>query len=209
MVDAQRNCSGANPMTKKLSIKLGSWLGFLAVMLLVVHFLAQPTLASKDVDDVAQVASDNIEPETDGRNFGSLLMSAFGMGKLNPCRIWTFGGRGSEYETTALPGNKLNLTAGTPWLAYEDAEQIVKASTANRGWDGDCEVVINSSPALRLSLPGSSPLAADHNPDRDVLVKLYQATGGTQWTNNHNWLSDASLNTWYGVATDDFGRVTE
>ena len=43
--------------------------------------------------------------------------------------------------------------------------------------------------------------------DRDALVALYNATGGTEWNNNANWLSDEPLDTWHGVAMTG-GRVT-
>ena len=44
--------------------------------------------------------------------------------------------------------------------------------------------------------------------DRAVLIALYEATGGDNWKNNTNWLSSTSpLDRWYGVATDDAGRV--
>ncbi len=43
--------------------------------------------------------------------------------------------------------------------------------------------------------------------DRDALVALYNATNGENWRNNDNWLSDAPLGEWYGVNTDDDGRV--
>ena len=45
--------------------------------------------------------------------------------------------------------------------------------------------------------------------DRAALVALYYATDGPNWTINANWLSDQPLDTWYGVTTDDSGRVTE
>ena len=45
--------------------------------------------------------------------------------------------------------------------------------------------------------------------DRAVLVALYNATDGPNWTNNSNWLSDAPIREWRGVSTDDRGRVTE
>ena len=45
--------------------------------------------------------------------------------------------------------------------------------------------------------------------DREALVALYNATGGPNWRNNHNWLSNAPLGQWYGVTTDSSGRVTE
>ena len=44
--------------------------------------------------------------------------------------------------------------------------------------------------------------------DRDALVALYNATGGTGWTNRANWLSGEPIGDWYGVTTDAAGRVT-
>ncbi len=44
--------------------------------------------------------------------------------------------------------------------------------------------------------------------DRAVLVALYNATGGPNWTGNTNWLSNEPLSEWRGVATNDDGRVT-
>ena len=44
--------------------------------------------------------------------------------------------------------------------------------------------------------------------DRAVLVALYNATGGPNWTDNTNWLSNEPLSEWLGVATNDDGRVT-
>ncbi len=43
--------------------------------------------------------------------------------------------------------------------------------------------------------------------DREALVALYEATDGPNWRSNSNWLTDAPLDEWYGVDTDDSGRV--
>ena len=43
--------------------------------------------------------------------------------------------------------------------------------------------------------------------DRDVLVALYEATDGPNWTKNNNWLTNAPLYAWHGVSTDASGRV--
>ena len=40
---------------------------------------------------------------------------------------------------------------------------------------------------------------------RDILVAFYNATGGPHWKNSDNWLTDAPLDTWYGVTTDSAG----
>ena len=47
------------------------------------------------------------------------------------------------------------------------------------------------------------------SPDREALVALYNATGGANWTNNTNWLTNAPIGQWHGVTTDSEGRVTE
>ena len=42
-----------------------------------------------------------------------------------------------------------------------------------------------------------------------MLIALYHATDGPNWTNNRNWLSEAPLSEWHGVVTGPDGRVTE
>ena len=44
--------------------------------------------------------------------------------------------------------------------------------------------------------------------ERDALVALYAAAGGSDWTNTTNWLGSEPLGTWYGVETEN-GRVTK
>ena len=39
-------------------------------------------------------------------------------------------------------------------------------------------------------------------------MALYNATDGPNWTNSSNWLSDSLVGQWYGVTTNDIGRVT-
>ena len=55
----------------------------------------------------------------------------------------------------------------------------------------------------------SPPPAPAKDAERDALVALYQDTDGDNWTNNRNWLSNASLDSWHGVTTDRNGRVVE
>ena len=43
--------------------------------------------------------------------------------------------------------------------------------------------------------------------DREVLVALYNATDGPNWTNSTNWLSDKPVGDWYGITASN-GRVT-
>ena len=39
--------------------------------------------------------------------------------------------------------------------------------------------------------------------DRTALEAFYRATGGQNWTNNTNWLSEEPLDTWHGVITQE------
>ena len=53
---------------------------------------------------------------------------------------------------------------------------------------------------------GTSEITVE-NPDRAVLVALYEATNGRNWVNNDGWLTDAPLPQWYGVRVNHQGRV--
>ncbi len=59
-------------------------------------------------------------------------------------------------------------------------------------------------------IPGYTPAPKPaHAPEiRDALVALYNATNGSGWKNNENWLSEAPLDQWYGVFTDCDGTLT-
>ena len=53
------------------------------------------------------------------------------------------------------------------------------------------------------------PPGANRPPEQvGALVALYNATGGPNWKNNTNWLSESPLDDWYGVTASN-GRVTE
>ena len=56
-------------------------------------------------------------------------------------------------------------------------------------------------------MPTATAQQADSG-DRDALVALYNATGGANWTNNSNWLSDEPIREWHEVYLDSLGRVT-
>ncbi len=44
--------------------------------------------------------------------------------------------------------------------------------------------------------------------DREVLGALYRATDCRRWRRRDRWLSSAPMGEWYGVTTDEEGRVT-
>ena len=68
---------------------------------------------------------------------------------------------------------------------------------------------ITATTTITATAATTSTIAFDSSTDREALVALYNATGGPNWTDNTNWLSDEPLGSWYGVTTDESGRVTE
>ena len=50
-------------------------------------------------------------------------------------------------------------------------------------------------------------LQAQELTERQILVDLYNATDGPNWTDDRNWNTTADLSTWHGVDTNDQGRV--
>ena len=65
-------------------------------------------------------------------------------------------------------------------------------------------VTVEGPEAARPALSSDGPRR-----DREILVALYEATDGPNWSTNTNWLTDLPLEAWYGVATNADGRVTE
>ena len=57
---------------------------------------------------------------------------------------------------------------------------------------------------------GENRVTLDQNcTDRQILTAFYEDTGGANWTNKANWLSDRPIGEWHGVTTNDAGRVTQ
>ena len=82
------------------------------------------------------------------------------------------------------------------WFEYAETELCVPPDPLFRSWLGGIEW--HQGTSIDCAPPS----------DRDVLVALYDATGGPDWTGRDNWLTDAELGEWYGVETDSAGRVT-
>ena len=107
---------------------------------------------------------------------------------------------GTPPLTYSLPG----LPAG---LAFDaDTRTISGTPTA----EGATVVTYTATDAngASASVPIPITVITEADPDRDALVALYEATDGDNWENNTNWLSDRPINEWFGVTTNDDGRVT-
>jgi len=82
-------------------------------------------------------------------------------------------------------------------------EQVRVAGVA----EGSATVTVTASDPGGLSAGQAFDVKV--GPDRQpaILEAFYEATGGANWTNHDNWLTDAPLDTWHGVEVNDRGRV--
>ena len=62
--------------------------------------------------------------------------------------------------------------------------------------------------AILCVLAGHASAQGSGAADREALEALYHVTDGPHWSNRVNWLSAAPLSEWFGVGTDESGRVT-
>ena len=123
-------------------------------------------------------------------------------------------GPSEDALTTLVADTSSTDTAYTDETATEEGETYLYQVKALR----DGEKSQGSNPAgafiptttlIELIEP-EPPVAAFQSvaDDRAALVALYNSTDGANWTNNTNWNTTATLDTWYGVETNSNGRVT-
>ena len=95
-----------------------------------------------------------------------------------------------------LAGVRFSWSSSRPEMASVDQSGLVTGVA-----EGSATITATGAGAA-----GAADIAVA-NPDRAALVALYNATDGPNWVNNDNWLTDAPLHEWFGVHTDDSGRV--
>ena len=101
-------------------------------------------------------------------------------------------------------------------------EAILPITTnALKDLEGNLVMEFRDSVATNNTLPNTDPPAntdpstkphsapTDLTDDRAVLVALYNATDGENWSDKTNWDTDEPLDTWYGVTTNSDGRITK
>ena len=107
--------------------------------------------------------------------------------------------------TDPLPHSLTNLTALENFTFGDNSGLCAPTDEAFQTWLQGIPIVSSIGP----NCTGQSTTSPVHAGDRATLVALYNATGGDNWTDNANWLSDRPLGEWHGVATNDEGRVTK
>ncbi len=109
----------------------------------------------------------------------------------------------------ATDGNGNAVTAGTEfaWTSSDTLVATVDGSgLATALAEGEAEIMAGVVTAAG-DVAGTSRVTVV-GPDHAALVALYEATGGSDWVANNGWLTGAPLGDWFGVTTDESGRVT-
>ena len=105
-------------------------------------------------------------------------------------------------------GDSLSFTAETSDEGVVTASVSGSVMTVRGVAKGEAEVTVTATDPEALSATLSAVVAVIPHPDRAALVALFEATGGPNWANNDNWLTQAPLDQWHGVTTNRAGRVT-
>ncbi len=103
-------------------------------------------------------------------------------------------------------GDPLVFTATSSSAAVVTASARAASVTLVAVSPGDTAVSITATDPGGLSAEQRFGVSVRPS-DRDLLAALYEATGGSGWTNTDNWLTGEALGDWYGVDTDARGRV--
>ena len=116
--------------------------------------------------------------------------------------------RDSKVDSTSAPRNR---TAPTLVASPTPVVEVAPTPTAMP----PVAVPATPPPAPTVAVPATAQPATVGVPpliagtDREALEALYDATQGSNWSSNYNWLSDAPLVQWLGVTTGPSGRVRE
>ena len=114
-----------------------------------------------------------------------------GVGSLAEMTVLRIGGN------SALSGRLPLSLATVPLdeLHYADTGLCVAADESFQAW-------LDAIPSHEGTGVECAPLT-----EREILEALYHATGGPDWHEQRNWLTDAPIRDWHGVRTNNDGRV--
>ena len=110
--------------------------------------------------------------------------------------------------TGPLPQSLTQLTALENFAFRDNAGLCAPTDETFQNW-------LKSIPNESLLGAGITPLGPNCSPrltDRQILEIFYRSTGGDNWQDNTNWLTESPLTLWHGVTTgvttDSNGNVT-
>lgn len=106
-----------------------------------------------------------------------------------------------DQDATLVPGVILEWSSADSSIAVVDSTGNVTGVgngtttiTAALATASGITTIVVEDPTLILS-------------DREILIRLYNATGGDEWTQRDGWLTQTPIGQWHGVETDKDERV--
>lgn len=99
-----------------------------------------------------------------------------------------------------VEGVEVTWTSDNPDVVTVDDNGVITALK-----NGSAEITATVSGVGPASIPVT---VSDPGLDREILVDFYNKLDGPGWINVANWLTEAPLNEWSGILTDEEGRVT-
>ncbi len=157
--------------------------------------------------------------------FSDILAS----GKKSP--TYYYSGQKDFYKDTVImvaKGNPLTIDLGidrnitdnkyTLFLVRNDLYYFNRDQDSNKIFFPNPQVTDAGRYEVRVTNPGLPQLqlwsetislrVCDRQKDSSELVRLYNATGGPNWTNRNNWLvANKPISSWYGIKTNHLGCV--
>ena len=111
-------------------------------------------------------------------------------------------GRDPRGGRMSVPASAFSWSSGNPAVAAVDEAGLLTVRS-----DGNATITVSTVSGDGHALKASKTTEV-RTPDRTVLIALYHATGGPNWTDRSGWLGDGPVSAWHGVSTDAAGRVT-
>lgn len=121
------------------------------------------------------------------------------------------GSKGGDFSLTVSTNVEITPTMSVDWITTPTTrglqDKVLKFNIGENETDQIRQGVITlSSGSLKQEVKITQE---EKGNDRDILINLYNATDGINWPHQNNWCSDKPLNEWYGVTTNQDGKVTE
>ena len=179
--------------------------------------LAVGATSASDINTIEPYSSQG--PTPDGRTKPDIVGVAQGQSvsyrsSERPDGRWTGTSQASPHVAGMAALVKQNYPGYTPQQIANylktHAEERGAAGADNVWGHGFAKLLASDVSPQPTTSPTPTPIPTPEPPsDRDVLVALYNATDGDNWTDKENWLSDEPLGEWQGVTTDEEGSVIE
>ena len=111
-----------------------------------------------------------------------------------------------DQNGNAMPDVSVAWSSDAAGVAAVDASGLVTAVGAGTATVTATAGALSASATVTIEAqPGDASTGAAR--DRQALVALYESTGGEDWVNSVNWLSDRPLQEWHGINVDEDGRI--